>query len=332
MSADSNTFFRTINYLGIGVLIAVCCCASYGANISILNYNVRGIGAYGTDARQALQRIVDYFEPDIITFQEAKGTTNPNDFLTVNSDYEGFYSTEDGAHNRRMIMSKFDIIDESVREYSLGPDSYRTLFAATIDLPGPNDMEIFTAHWDYERTGVRDVESSESISILQAYRSANPDSFYIYAGDFNDEDTSYRITNMFDPNVGLNPFTPIDLNNGNNATINSDPNAGTYLDRRIDYILPSDRLASVVIHGRILNTWTYSTETIPSGLQLTDTINASDHLPVYMLFELSGHCRYTLSGDMNDDCKVNLLDFAMVARNWLIDCNLNPTDPACTHK
>ena len=98
---------------------------SFGTDISVLNYNVNGIGAPGTDGREALQRIVDYFDPDIIIFQEAKGTTYPDDFLAFNSDYEGFYSSGDGAHNRRMIMSKYDIIDESVREYSLGDGSLR---------------------------------------------------------------------------------------------------------------------------------------------------------------------------------------------------------------
>lgn len=35
-------------------------------------------------------------------------------------------------------------------------------------------------------------------------------------------------------------------------------------------------------------------------------------------------CLYQLVGDLNDDCRVDYLDFAMMAENWLIDCNLNP--------
>ena len=237
----------------ICVILSLCSLTG-GAEVSILNYNVNGIGAPGTDGREALQRIVDYFDPDILIFQEAKGTTYPNDFLTVNSDYEGYYSSPDGAWNRRMIMSKFDIIDESVREYNLGGGSLRTMYAATIDLPGPHDLEVFTAHWHSSDTGIRDNESAESVAIIQAHREANPNSLYIYAGDFNDEDTSYRITNLLDPNVGLNLFTPVDLNNGNSATINSDPEKGTYLDRRIDYILPSNVIADLEPVGSILNT------------------------------------------------------------------------------
>ena len=43
-------------------------------------------------------------------------------------------------------------------------------------------------------------------------------------------------------------------------------------------------------------------------------------------------CQYTLVGDINDDCKVDFYDFALMAANWLIDCNINPSDPACTTK
>lgn len=37
----------------------------------------------------------------------------------------------------------------------------------------------------------------------------------------------------------------------------------------------------------------------------------------------------TPPGDNNHDCKVNLQDLAMTAANWLIDCMVSPTHPAC---
>ena len=37
----------------------------------------------------------------------------------------------------------------------------------------------------------------------------------------------------------------------------------------------------------------------------------------------------SLSGDFNNDCKVDLFDLAMMANNWLVDCNLDPDNPAC---
>jgi hypothetical protein len=43
-------------------------------------------------------------------------------------------------------------------------------------------------------------------------------------------------------------------------------------------------------------------------------------------------CQYNLEGDLNDDCKVDMLDFAIVADNWLVDCYTDPNNPACIHK
>jgi hypothetical protein len=47
---------------------------------------------------------------------------------------------------------------------------------------------------------------------------------------------------------------------------------------------------------------------------------------------LKKDCQYTLKGDLNNDCKVDFSDFAIMASRWLIDCDLNPEDPACVPK
>jgi hypothetical protein len=43
-------------------------------------------------------------------------------------------------------------------------------------------------------------------------------------------------------------------------------------------------------------------------------------------------CPYYLAGDLNDDCRVDFLDVATLAANWLIDCNTTPEDAACVPK
>ncbi|MBA7469295.1 hypothetical protein ES707_04562 [subsurface metagenome] len=40
-------------------------------------------------------------------------------------------------------------------------------------------------------------------------------------------------------------------------------------------------------------------------------------------------CTYNIQGDIDYDCKVNFLDFAIMTENWLLDCNQTPDDPAC---
>jgi hypothetical protein len=40
-------------------------------------------------------------------------------------------------------------------------------------------------------------------------------------------------------------------------------------------------------------------------------------------------CESVPSGDLNNDFRVDFYDFAEMAKNWLIDCILDPNDPAC---
>lgn len=40
-------------------------------------------------------------------------------------------------------------------------------------------------------------------------------------------------------------------------------------------------------------------------------------------------CDYALAGDWNNDCKVDFRDLAIMAANWLIDCETDPDNTAC---
>jgi len=40
-------------------------------------------------------------------------------------------------------------------------------------------------------------------------------------------------------------------------------------------------------------------------------------------------CLFPPVGDINLDCRVDLTDFALMAGNWLVDCLLEPSNPAC---
>jgi hypothetical protein len=50
---------------------------------------------------------------------------------------------------------------------------------------------------------------------------------------------------------------------------------------------------------------------------------------IFICNSSSAVCIYSLPGDLNSDCKVDLIDVSMLAANWLTDCNESPLDPAC---
>jgi len=49
-------------------------------------------------------------------------------------------------------------------------------------------------------------------------------------------------------------------------------------------------------------------------------------------FLLTYECPYDIEGDLDDNCKIDMVDFALMANNWLLNCRTNPSDPACVLK
>ena len=82
-----------------------------------------------------------------------------------------------------------------------------------------------------------------------------------------------------------------------------------------------------------MNLWLLQPKGSPPGTPAGPTMDGQEAEIVIKNFLFRPEiCDYVLAGDANGDCIVNLLDFALMAKNWLIDCNLTPNDPACVHK
>jgi hypothetical protein len=43
----------------------------------------------------------------------------------------------------------------------------------------------------------------------------------------------------------------------------------------------------------------------------------------------ASECHFDLPGDLNNDCKTDFLDFAIVANTWLIDCGTDLGNANC---
>jgi glucan 1,3-beta-glucosidase len=62
-----------------------------------------------------------------------------------------------------------------------------------------------------------------------------------------------------------------------------------------------------------------------------DTNDNLDIDNIYVSYR-SVFCDYSLEGDVNGDCRINLYDLAILANHWLINCNTTPVNEACLPK
>jgi len=142
---------------------------------------------------------------------------------------------------------------------------------------------------------------------------------YLYWGD--DGKTYLR------PSINGNSLNPIDLgynwyfDTDYHVVWNVDAVADTYSLTINGAVLCDNSVFGVDLSS--LYGFAYFSNYSTIGNQLIDNVKIT---------EVPETCFYVVTGDLNDDCKVNLADFAMMAANWLIDCNANPSDPACVPK
>lgn len=94
--------------------------------------------------------------------------------------------------------------------------------------------------------------------------------------------------------------------------------------------------------GPLLTGTVYTNDTVFVNLPGNETLNDYNAISVWCedfnanfgsgTFTDPTACNHYLDGDVNDDCVVNLTDFALAAAAWLTDCNANPSDIDCIPK
>lgn len=72
----------------------------------------------------------------------------------------------------------------------------------------------------------------------------------------------------------------------------------------------------------------YSASSAISAAQRNSAVAAGDGYSI----AIRQPCQYNLTGDLNNDCKVNFRDFCTMMDNWLTNCYQSPDDPACVPK
>ncbi len=279
--------------------------------LSLFHYNTAGNGTtnWSTNAVQvqAIGRQLQYWQPEVVTFNEIPRTNVwqmanwvtaylPGYYLATNSGTDGFL--------RSAILSRYPIIRSQkwLENASLAPFGYtntastfaRDLFEAEIAVPGwTQHLHVFTTHLkatessnNFVNSVLRRAAEASAVSnfLVNTFLPTYPARPYVLAGDLNEDVSDLKITGV-DPiqrlisePTGLRLITPI-----NPFTLGSNTfSIRASLSDRLDYVLPGGLLFSNLASSQVFRTDRLTP--LPSNLTSNDSRIASDHLPVVVSF------------------------------------------------
>jgi len=301
----------------------------------VLDWNVhRDFGGADSDtaAQPALAKIVNYLEPDIWTINEVGGSNSSFNATVAHDDVVNFIEdrvTIFGANPQEgedffvyigtivdgfitnAIISRFPFtVTETFSDAGDGFAALRGLTMALVDLPGPDDVGVFTAHLkalsstaNAER---RQAEANADSRNVRSWMNAHPGVATVIAGDFNEtEDAgqpsnwSGHATGQLLPNTG-EPYHPIStmkspgLVDAMPLSIRGDKDSlnSTSPTTRFDYMLFAPEHLTLS-SAMIFDTKQYTAPQLAAlntangtNFLAADSVAASDHLPLFAVFQV----------------------------------------------
>ena len=273
---------------------------------SLLTYNLHGNGApdWSTNAPQvqAIGRQLMHLQPDLISFNEINNDqrwqmTNwvtaflPGYTIVVSHGTDGFI--RNGVGSRFPITRWTNHLDGvSLTNFGYDGTFTRDLLEAQIAVPGfAQPLHLFVAHLksgtDNSNDAARRAAEASAISnfFVTEFLVTNALHPFVLAGDMN-EDIAHPATGSQQPiqrltnGTSLNLTTPLNPFTLSPLTFSIQSSGG--LTRRYDYILPSTLLFSNVQSSQVFRTDLL--DPTPPDLSADDSVVASDHLPVLMVF------------------------------------------------
>lgn len=311
--------------LTLGLLCLCGAPVARAQQVKIMQYNIEGHLGNSTNnntaAAKALARIINYTQPDIITFCELEdhGTIDTAagviDWVTNNLTYFGnktgvtFWvdiATKGDGFERNGSISRYPI--SNAVTYSDGGGGFsnlRGMESFTAQLSGTNTLEVFHVHLKCCSTTTScprkqaEAEIDATNMIVWASTNLAP---YVFTGDCNeDEDPrdtpECTITSIYHPittllrGAGLVDFEPTNLEGDTNGwwrtwSTAAWPSAPSI---RFDYVLAATNRLSPV-SGIVFNTMNWAshglyTNASPENL-VNDSQTASDHYTVLVTYFL----------------------------------------------
>ena len=273
-------------------------------SLSVLTYNLHGFGVedWSTNSPQvqAIGRELRHLQPDVLTFQEVPYTNTwqmanwvvaylPGYFLAANSCTDGSI--------RSVILSRYPIARSqswlchaSLAGFGYSGGFTRDLFEAEIAVPGfGQPVHVFTTHLkagqDTADSTRRAAEASAiSNFLVTVFLPAKGDRPYLLTGDLNEDIARPPSSNPQSVQRLTSAPTGLRLTTPTNPVTRSEFTWSTQsgFAKRYDYILPGGLLWSNLVSSQVFRSEVLANP--PPPLQAGDTVAASDHAPVVMVF------------------------------------------------
>jgi endonuclease/exonuclease/phosphatase family metal-dependent hydrolase len=296
---------RTVGLLLLmWILITTTSLPARSTQVKVMTFNIaRNVGVsagYTSSIAQSIARIVNYYQPDVIGINELEGSNAASGDTVLRqwvshylpylgSTYYTYVSPLSDGYIMNAMVSRYPILDKQC--YTLNP---RGIMSALIDLPGPDDLRVFTCHLkaygDSSSAGERQGGADTAVSRITIWSgtAANAATPYVITGDMNEDEENPQtaLTSTYHPITTL--LTAYLVNSkpsnlyGSFKTISS-----TSPTRRFDYILPSWRLD--MVSGQVIDTnQLFNHGQLPVGLQRLDS-QGSDHLGVIETLDIGSN-------------------------------------------
>ena len=276
--------------------------------LTICTYNMKGNGttnwSTNTAQVQAIGRQMAYLNPDVITFNEIPLTntlqmTNfvkaflPGYSLATNSGTDGYIRSVIASRHPITRSQKW-LDGVSLASFGYAGNFARDLFEAQIAVPGfTQPLHVFVAHLKATTTSPeadaakRTAEASAvSNFFTTVFLPNNAGHTYVLTGDMNEDiarpgnyTSGQPIQRLANPATDLRLVTPLNPLSSDDRTISIQEGMST----RFDYIFPCGLLFSNLVAAQVFRTDLLNPT--PAALNATDSVMASDHLPVFMTFK-----------------------------------------------
>lgn len=253
---------------------------------------------------------------DLVTFINADVTVfgaNPQ----VGRDYYVYFSTINDGYDTSAIVSRYPFLStQTFSDAGSGFQKLRGLAMAEVNLPGATDLAVFTTHLKSSDSSDNDgnaekrqAEADADAGNVHSWITSHPGEGVVVTGDWNEsEDPSNKLNwsghQVGDPlptngeayhpistmkSAGLTDPKPISIK-GDSDTISSTSGSP---NTRFDYTLFGPGHLAFV-SGQVFDLKQYTAAQLAAlnaqngtFFTSTDTANASDHLPVLSIFQVT---------------------------------------------